>query len=261
MHRLVIAGAAIVLLAGCALVPGAMAAALNGEWQFQAGDSQGQAIPIVAGSRITLKIDGTQAGGGSGCNTYGGTIQISGTTIQISALSMTEMDCQDDRVMASEAAYLAAVPRVTAAARDGNSLVLTGPQVELRFVLVPAVPNADLVGPVWALDSLISGETVSSTVGAEATLQLSADGAISGTTGCRSFGGHYAISGTHVQVTDLVTDKRACSSGLVEQDEHVLAVIGNGFTITISRNSLTLAAGGKGLGYRVRAGQLAIEPD
>jgi heat shock protein HslJ len=253
MHRLVTAGAAIVLLAGCALLPGAMAAALNGEWLLQAGDNQGQAIPIVAGTRITLKIDGTQAGGGSGCNTYGGTIQISGTTIKIRALSMTEMACLDDRVMASEAAYLTALPRVTTAARDGDSLVLTGPQVELRFVLVPPVPNADLVGPVWVLDSLISGETVSSRVGAEATLQLTADGAISGTTGCRSFGGRYTISGSHAQVTDLVTDKRACVQELVGQDEHVLAVIGNEFAITISGNSLTLTTASKGLGYRVRA--------
>jgi heat shock protein HslJ len=253
LHRLVTAGAAIVVLAGCALLPGAMAAALNGEWQLQAGDNQGQAIPIVAGTRITLNIDGTQAGGGSGCNTYGGTIQISGTTIKISTLSMTEMACQDARVMASEAAYLAELPRVTAAARDGSSLVLTGPQVELRFVLLPPLPNADLVGPVWVLDSLISGETVSSTQGAEATLQLTTDGAISGTTGCRSFGGRYTISGTHVGVTDLVTDKRACASDLVGQDEHVLAVIGKGFTVTITGNSLTLAADGTGLGYRVPA--------
>jgi heat shock protein HslJ len=252
IHRLVTAGAAIVLLAGCVFLPGAMAAAINGEWQLQAGDNQGAAIPIVAGTHITLKIDGTQAGGGSGCNSYGGTIQISGTTIKISTLSMTEMACHDARVMASEAAYLAALPRVTTAARDGNSLVLTGPQVELRFVLVPPLPNADLVGPVWVLDSLISGETVSSTQGAEATLQLT-QGAISGTTGCRSFGGRYAISGTHVQVTELVTDKRACSTELVGQDKDVLAVLGNAFTVTISGNSLTLTADGKGLGYRVQA--------
>lgn len=133
------------LLPGCSLLPGAGSVAMDGQWRLQAGTNQGRAVPIVAGSQITLKIDGDQVGGSSACNIYGGTIRIHGTSIVISALSMTEMACQES-LMASEAAYLAALPRATTAARNGNILVLAGPQVELRFVLVPPVADADLVG-------------------------------------------------------------------------------------------------------------------
>ena len=259
MHRSMAVGTLALLLAACSLLPGAVSVALDGEWQLQAGNNQGAAIPIVAGSRITLKIDGADVGGIAACNHYGGTLAVDGTTIRISALSMTEMACQED-VMASEAAYLAALPRVTTAARTGNSLVLSGPQVELHFIVVPPVPNADLVGPAWVLESLISGEVVSSISGDEATLQLNANGTLSASTGCREVTGRYSISGSEVKVTLDPYDLFGCPDAVGAQDTHVLAVIGavDGFTVTIQGDSMTLTAGDQGLGYRVRASSEAL---
>lgn len=251
MNRSLAVGTLALLIAGCSLLPGAVNAGLDGEWQLQAGTNQGAAIPTVAGSRITLKIDGADVGGSAACNIYGGTLEVDGTTIRINALSMTEMACQED-VMASEAAFLDALPRVTAANRDGNSLALSGPQVELRFVLVPPVPNADLVGPVWVLDSLISGEVISSISGDEATLQLNANGTLSASTGCRTVSGQYSVSGNKVKVTLLPWEAIGCANDVAAQDVQVLAVIGDGFTVTIQGNSMTATAGDQGLGYRVR---------
>jgi heat shock protein HslJ len=129
----------LLLLSGCSLVTRGGSASLDGEWQLQAGTNHGQAVPIVAGSQITLEIHGTQVGGTAACNQYGGKLQISGTTISITELIQTEMACLDDRLMASESAYLGALPRVTTAGRNGDSLVLTGPEVELRFGRVAPV--------------------------------------------------------------------------------------------------------------------------
>lgn len=254
MHRNLAVAALALLLVGCSLLPGAENAALNGEWQMRSGANQGAAIPIPADRRITLKIDGTQVGGSAACNIYGGTLEINGTTIKISALSMTEMACQDD-VMAAEAAYLAALPRVTTATRDQDSLVLTGPDVELRFARVQPVPNANLVGPLWTLDSLISGEVVSSVIGDKAILQLNANGTLAASTGCRDLTGHYTVSGSKVQVTLDPYDLIACADPLGAQDTQVLRVFGavDGFTFAIQGNSMTLTAGELGLGYRVGA--------
>ncbi len=238
----------MLLLSGCSLLSGGASASLDGEWHLQAGTNQGQPIPIVAGSRLTLNIDGTQVGGSAACNTYGGTIQVNGASIVISALSMTEMACQEN-LMASEAAYLAALPRVTAAARDGNSLVLSGPQVELRYALVPPLADVDLIGTAWILDSLISGEAVSSTVG-EATLTLSDDGKVSASTGCREVTGTYTLSEGRVQVTLDPYDTIGCVAPLEVQDAHLLEVISDGIVVSIDGDRLTLNAGGKGLGYR-----------
>lgn len=236
------------LLSGCSLLTHGVATSLDGEWQLQAGTNHGQAIPIVAGSRITLKVDETKAGGSAACNTYGGTIQVNGGSVAISALSMTEMACQED-LMASEAAYLAALPRVTTVALTGSSLVLSGPEVELRYTRVPAVADADPIGPTWVLESLISGETVSSTV-AQARLQLGANGRITATTGCRQVTGTYTILEEHVVITLDPFDAMACAAQLGDQDSHVLEVLAGQPMISVDGNRLTLYAGDKGLGYR-----------
>ena len=238
------------LLSGCSLLTHGVATSIDGEWQLEAGTNQGQAVPIVAGSRITLKVDGTKAGGSAACNIYGGTIQVNGGSVSISALSMTEMACQED-LMASEAAYLAALPRVTTVALSGNSLVLSGPQVELRYTRVPAVADADPVGTTWILESLINGETVSSTV-AQATLQLGDDGRIAATTGCRQVTGTYTMSAGKVQVTLDPYDMIGCAEPLGDQDAHVLDVLSNGFALSVDGTRLTLSAGDKGLGYRAQ---------
>ena len=239
----------MLLLSGCSLLSGSGTTSLDGEWLLQAGTNQGQAVPIVAGSKITLKIDGTQAGGSAACNLYGGTIQVNGSSIAISALSMTEMACQEN-VMASESAYLAALPRATMAARSGNGLLLTGPQVELRFTLVPEVANANVVGTTWLLESLITGEAVSSTVGERVTLQLSGDGRLTASTGCRDVTGSYSISDGQVQVTLDPYDTIGCAAEVGDQDEHILEVLSHGFGISVDGDRLTLTAGDKGIGYR-----------
>jgi heat shock protein HslJ len=238
----------VLLLSGCSLLSGGRSDSLDGEWLLQAGTNQGAAVPIVAGGKITLKIDGQQAGGSAACNLYGGTIKVSGSSISISALSMTEMACQEN-LMASEAAYLAALPRVTTVARSGSSLVLSGPQVELRFALVPPVANANLVGTSWILDSLISGDAVSSTVGERVALRLS-NGRLSASTGCRDVTGSYTVSDGQVQVTLDPYDTIGCAEQVGAQDAHILSVLASAFSVDIDGDRLTLMAGNQGIGYR-----------
>jgi heat shock protein HslJ len=239
-------------LTGCSLFSGGATASLDGEWQLRDGTNQGQPIPIAAGSRITLVIDGMQVGGSAACNIYGGTIEVHGSSVVISALSMTEMACEEDR-MASEAAFLAALPRATSVARNGDSLVLTGPELELSFDLVPPVADANLIGTTWILDSLISGELASSTVGERVTLELNGDGTLSASTGCREVTGRYTISEGRVQVTIDPYDAIGCAAELGAQDAHILSVLSDGFGVAIDGERLTLADGDKGMVYRTEA--------
>jgi heat shock protein HslJ len=236
-------------LTGCSIFSVGATASLDGEWLLRDGTNQGQPIPIVAGSRITLKVDGTQVGGSAACNTYGGTLEIHGSSVVISALSMTEMACEEDR-MASEAAFLAALPRATAVARNGDSLVLTGPELELRFALVPPVADANLIGTAWILDSLVSGEVASSTLGERVTLELRGDGTISASTGCRDVTGRYTVSEGQVQVTLDPYDTIGCAQELGAQDTHILNVLSDGFSVAIDGARLTVTAGDQGMVYR-----------
>jgi heat shock protein HslJ len=233
------------LVCGCGGPPPAR---LDGDWLLERGVLDGRPLPMAAGSRITMTIDGKKIGGVSACNTYAGTIERDGDEIRISALTATEMAC-DEPVMASEAAYVRALAAATAAARDDGRLVLSGPSVELRYSLLPAMPAADLVGTIWILDSLIAGDTVSSVAGKRATLELRAGGTLSGSTGCRSFTGSYQITGDEVRVTGLRPESWTCPEALKTQDAHVLGVIADGFTVAIDGDRLTVSDGPAGLGY------------
>jgi heat shock protein HslJ len=160
------------------------------------------------------------------------------------------MACVDEGVMSLEAAYLGALARVTAAERVGDELVLAGGGVELRLAAVPVVPDAELEGTTWVLESLIAGDTVSSTVaGSRATLTI-AGGTGSGSTGCNTFNGPMEPGEDVITSGDLATTRMACD-GLMEQEEAVLAVLGASPAHVIEGDTLTLTLeDGRALVYR-----------
>lgn len=215
---------------------------LNGSWQLEQGTVRGEAIPILDTHRITLVIEGPTAGGVAACNHYGGSLTVAGDEVGFSALSQTEMACDPPESMEAEQRYLTGLAQVHTGVRDGHSLVLTGVGVELRFKLQPPVPEAALVDTEWTLDSLIDGDTASSTVG-EARLELRSDGTFTGSTGCRGLTGRYIIYGDSVQVTEMAADGD-CPPELADQDGRVIGVIEGPFTVAIEGSTLTITSSG-----------------
>jgi heat shock protein HslJ len=113
----------------------------TGDWRLTSGTNAGAAIPIVPDSDITMTVAGTQVSGRSACNSYGGEVIVKDGVVQFGPLMSTEMACPDP-IMASEAAYLAALAGVRAAALDGDTLTLSGPGVELVYERVVPAPSA-----------------------------------------------------------------------------------------------------------------------
>lgn len=255
----------VLLLAGCArLAPGAggsttpePSAPANpdvvGAWVLVQGRHDGASIQVPDGWRVTLNLSADGEVGGQACNHYGGTYELDGGRISLSAMSMTEMACQEP-MMTVEAAYHAALASTSEVARVGDRLTLRGEGTELVFELLPPVPDAALQDTAWVLESLIQGEAVSSVQG-QPDLRLNADGSLSGSSGCREFSGEYVVVGDEVEVTSLVTTDQACASELQAQDAFVLGVLEGGFTVTIEGDRLTLGkADGTGLSYRAAGG-------
>jgi heat shock protein HslJ len=152
--------------------------------------------------------------------------------------------------MASEEAYLTALRHSDRIARDGDSLVVSGPESSLRFERLVPVPEAALVDTAWVLGRLIDGDTSVQAGGEPATLELRSDGTFTGSTGCRQLTGTFVIRGDEILATRMSADGH-CQAGLAEQDAHVVGVLGDGFTVTIDGDGLTLTAmGSLGLSYR-----------
>ena len=224
---------------------------LDGDWVLVTGVIDGLSLATDDEYRITMTIDGSEIGGRAACNNYGGSVSIDGRAFSLTDVFQNEMGCETD-VMTLERVYLQGLFRVTDAVRFGDTASLSGAGIDFTFEIVAPIPTADLVGPTWVLDTIITGDAASSTQsGAEpATLTLGADGTFTGSTGCRTVAGDYVISGDTVQFTSFGADGE-CSPELTSQDNSVISVLEGGVTVTIDGDRLTItASGGEGLSYR-----------
>lgn len=256
----------VLLLAGCArLTPGAGGSVtpqpsdggtdptgLVGDWVLTHGSHGGGTIDVPDGWQVTLRLTEDGEVGGQACNHYGGTYQVDAGRISFSAMSMTEMACEEP-MMSLEAAYHAALAEISGVERQGDRLTLRGDAVELVYELAPEVPDAALEGTSWTLESLIQGDAVASVQG-EPTLVLNADGSLTGSTGCRDLSGDFNLSGDAVTLGSLITTDQACEASLEAQDRFVIGVLEGGFRVAIDGNHLTLTGpDGNGLDYLAAA--------
>jgi len=224
---------------------------IDGDWVLVSG------VPTVQGAAITLSFDGSQIGGRAACNTYGGIADVGDGTIAIPAngpggtFFMTEMGCEP-KIQASEQAFVDAIFAVTTWSIDGGQLHLTGPDVDLVFDPVAPIATSDLVGTEWVLQSLIDGESATSVAGDEATLLLSDDGTVAGSTGCRTLAGTWVVRSGEVFFPNFSAEGE-CPSDLASQDGFIVGVLGDGFRPEISGNRLEVTdASGQGLVYAGR---------
>ena len=220
----------------------------TGSWLMSSGSVDGVGFRIVPDAPITMTVKGSDVGGRSACNHYGAEFVVEDGGVRLRMSSMTMMACPEP-AMSAEAAFVGAIERVTGATRDSDRLTLTGPGVELVFDRLAPVPVQAFVGTDWVLESLISGDAVSSVAGDAATLRLEPDGTFTGSTGCRTFKGRWIEADGGITPTDLAMDGE-CPPDLAKQDGHVVGVL-EGFRVAIDSDVATLTGDvGQGLSYR-----------
>jgi heat shock protein HslJ len=164
------------------------------------------------------------------------------------------MACLEDGLMELEARYVTALTAVTSAEVGSASLVLRGGDVELSYEPIPEVPAKSLTDTEWLLTTLVSGGgpdgTASSVIG-EPTLLLTADGRITGSAGCRGFEGRYDAHFGEITASSLDVEAADCPTEFVQQEEHIVGVLGGGFRSVVEGDQLTLTStvGSTGLVY------------
>lgn len=213
---------------------------IDGGWRLVDGRGPDGPIPKGDDIDITLVIDGTSVSGRSACNQYFAEVRRGNGSFEVEGVGGTEMACAT-RVMEAEQRYLDAFQRVDSQRMEGEVLVLSGPQVELLYREIPPVPTAELVGTKWRLNGLVYGRGADGTVSSAepATLTLMDDGRLIGTTGCRKLEGRWEDRSGVIAVPELSASGR-CPADLEEQDDHVVQVIGDEFTVEIEGGSLTV---------------------
>lgn len=223
-----------------------------GTWHLTSGRGPDGMVPLVEDYSITLEITGERVRGSAACNSYDGTAKITDSTFDAPGFAVTEMGCQAN-VTASQDAYLAALQKVDSISREGETLTLSGPEVALTFDRVPPPPTASLVDTKWRLEALVNGRGPEGAVSSAspADLELSNDGTLGGSTGCRELSGEWSERGNEILFTTFSTEGH-CSADKADQDDHVVGVLGDGFTVSIDGPELTIfrSRGDEGLIYR-----------
>lgn len=91
-------------------------------------------VPVPDGPAPTLQFRADEAGGSSGCNSFGGPYTQGGGSLRFGPLVSTRRACTSEAANAQEAAYFRALESVTRASTGGGSLVLyAGDRAVARF--------------------------------------------------------------------------------------------------------------------------------
>ncbi|MGH1490499.1 MAG: META domain-containing protein [Acidimicrobiales bacterium] len=230
----------------------------EGEWILIDGEIDGASFAPLDGFPITLNITGDRIGGNASCNGFGGTFAVDGNSLALGDVSITEMACLDNEAMSSEQTFIQAFWRTTGieltGIEPGETLTLSGDGVNLHYIRETPTADADVIGTVWILDTIIRGDAASSTIQGldEGNLILDEQGTFTAATGCREIAGTYTLDGGQLELAfDMET--YACEEPAGQQDTAVLAVLGKASAVEIDETRLTLLVddGLNGLSFRV----------
>jgi heat shock protein HslJ len=209
--------------------------------------------PLVPGTQIRLTFRDGELGASAGCNTIGGTYRLQGDVLVFEGGGMTEMGCDDARHAQDDwlVAFLASRPTL---ALEGDEMTLTGDGTVIAFLdREVAEPDLPLVGTTWTVDSIITGDAVSSVPGgAVATFAFAGDGRVEVATGCNTGSGRFeATDAGELRFVDVAVTEMACDGPGAELEAAILPLLGGGnLTYAIDSGSLTIMSADAGIALR-----------
>ena len=152
--------------------------------------------------------EGTLVSGFAGCNTFKTTALFTARTLRLRPIATTRRACPEPQ-LAQEQRYLRVLAGARAFVRQGTTLTLSTGQARLVFVY-GSEASRRLVA-TWRL------------VGAQGntplTVTFSADGRMSGASGCNSFTGRYEVDDQEMSVGPLASTRRACATPELQVQE------------------------------------------
>ena len=247
-----IAAAALVLALGLALTGCAAAAPdLAGrEFVSQTVTAPDPELPLVVGTQMRIGFTAADVNFSAGCNSMGASYRIeNGTRLALANIFTTDMGCDPARHAQDEwlSTFLGSGPAIrligdTLAIENGSTqLVLKDREV--------AEPDAQLVGPTWRVDGIITCDAVSSVpADTVATILFREDGTIEVNTGCNRGSGTWSAVSGGIDVGPLMLTKMACQKDPATLESAVVGVLAaDSIAAGIEGPRLTLQAGGQGL--------------
>jgi heat shock protein HslJ len=201
--------------------------------------------PVLSGAdapEVTAVFAAGDLSGSGGVNRYAAAYEVTtdgGMTISQPGATLM---AGPPKAMAQEAAYFAALEKVTGFTVTADSLTLIDGQgtVLVRF---EAVTRVVLQGTTWKALAYNNGKQalVSVAAGSEITAEFGADGKLSGNASVNHYSTKYSASdGTMTIMPDIVTTKMAGPEELMKQEAAYLAALPQAADYTIEGDELWL---------------------
>jgi len=210
-------------------------------WRLSSTTSGSTTTPVPSGIVVDATFQGGKVSGSAGCNAYNATYSTDGANLTIGAPISTQKLCAQD-VMTVETAYFAALGSAASFTATSDALTIydSSGKTLLTYASGPANP---LVG-AWNVTGYNNGATaVTSPVGGSViTATFTADGQVSGSTGCNDYSGPYQLDGSNLTVGPLVSTKKACEQPLMDQEQQFLTALGAPTSVESSGGTVTLRA-------------------
>jgi heat shock protein HslJ len=185
-----------------------------------------------------IAFERDRVSGNDGCNTFSGSYQADGSTLTFGPLAGTRMACGSP---ADEVAR--AVTTALGRVRTYEQAVDTLRMKDSRGETVLAyAAGAEGIEGSWTVLSVLYDDAIRSVVAdTEPTAEFSADGTISGSTGCNDFHGPYDLQGKTLDVGKLTATEKACpTKEASEQEAGYLSALESAARIERAGEQLTL---------------------
>ncbi|HEX4443305.1 MAG TPA: META domain-containing protein [Galbitalea sp.] len=241
---------AALLLAGCSSPrdEGGPDPAMRGQWELiSATDGAG---PIsLANQLISLTIAGDNTTAGrSTCSDY--TARVYGTqeNLWITTTLPRAEHCGIQAQQDIEQRYIADLNRVRSSTVVGGVLDLLAPGVDLRYQRALAVPLGLVVDRTWNL-ATVSADSYYATANPTpvpqkgASIHLTRNGELGGTTGCRRFTAKYTENAGEIVISKFSYQLHGrCTENDEAADTYVISVIEAGFTFISGIGQLSVSS-------------------
>ena len=185
-----------------------------------------------------IELAGGRVSGNDGCNAFSGSYRLDGSKLTFGPLAGTQMACGGPADEVSRK-VTAALARVRSYEVAGDALRLEDASGATLLTYAAGTPGVE---GSWTVISVLYDDAIRSvSAGAELTADFSADGRISGSTGCNSFHGDYTLEGTKLKIGPLAATKKACPTPEAsEQEAGYLAALESAVRIEQAGPQLTL---------------------
>jgi len=193
---------------------------------------------------LAFDSDGKTLNGSTGCNSFNGTYTENGSKLTIALGPTTLAACTDPAATAQETAILGGLPKV-ASFTSGDQLVLKDSSGSTLFTYGKGL--ASVAGTSWKATGINNGKNAveSTNLTGSVTATFDTKGAISGSSGCNTYSGQYAVSGSNsMTITGVAATRKACADDVMAVETAYLAALGKVATYTLSGDTLTLKDSG-----------------